>query len=367
MIIPPVFRVGAADPFERRRAVGTLARQYVLRSLDLYSRVFEHYTGLKWEDVVPHAEAFRDLIESFAPHVMAEIEGLAHGAGVPTADVLALNVRSEIMFGLKSRPAGECTSFFCSPAASADGHVLVGQNWDWKPECASTTILVEADQGPDRPSYVTVVEAGLLAKTGFNSAGVGLATNTLISPADVGAPGVPYHVLLRTALDCTTAEEAADTITAAARSASANYMLADAAGHGISVETWPGSGKETARVEPAHGVIGHSNCFVCDVPFPDIGAVEIPDGPARVEELTARLTDAAGELSPAGLHRILSSHDSAHPGSICRHPDPDQKPIEQLCTVASCVVDLTAQRLHVCLGNPCRHDYEEYVPRFAAR
>ena len=34
------------------------------------------------------------------------------------------------------------------------------------------------DDGPD---FVTVVEAGLLAKTGMNSSGIGLATNALVT------------------------------------------------------------------------------------------------------------------------------------------------------------------------------------------
>jgi isopenicillin-N N-acyltransferase-like protein len=53
---------------------------------------------------------------------------------------------------------------------------------------------VRQDEGPD---FVTVVEAGLLAKTGMNAAGLGLVTNALVTDADVGEPGLPYHVLLR--------------------------------------------------------------------------------------------------------------------------------------------------------------------------
>ena len=53
-----------------------------------------------------------------------------------------------------------------------------------------------------------MVEAGLLAKTGMNAAGLGLVTNALVTDADVGEPGLPYHVLLRAVLDCGTVTEA---------------------------------------------------------------------------------------------------------------------------------------------------------------
>src|SRR6266446_10660130 len=71
----------------------------------------------------------------------------------------------------------------------------------WLLHAAQTLVVLEArpDDGPD---FVTVVEAGLLAKAGLNAAGLGLVTNALVTDADVGEPGLPYHVLLRAILDC---------------------------------------------------------------------------------------------------------------------------------------------------------------------
>ena len=45
----------------------------------------------------------------------------------------------------------------------------------------------------DGPDYATVVEAGMVAKIGFNAAGLGLCTNTLVSARDAGRRGVPYR------------------------------------------------------------------------------------------------------------------------------------------------------------------------------
>ena len=251
MALPPIITVDEADPYRRGRAIGCKAREWIDRSLQLYSRIFEHYASLEWPRVVEHAEAFRPVIGGFDPDILAEIDGIADGAGTGRDDILALNVRSEIMFGLGAAPAAECTSFFAGPQATRAGEVLLGQNWDWKPDCLSTTILLDVRQGPDAPAYITVVEAGLLAKTGLSSAGIGLTTNTLISPYDRGEAGIPYHVLLRSILSCTTLEEVEDLLTRARRSASANYMVADAAGRGLSIETWPGSPGGASRIDPA--------------------------------------------------------------------------------------------------------------------
>ena len=54
-------------------------------------------------------------------------------------------------------------------------------------------MVLEAEQD-EGPRFVTVVEAGLLAKFGLNSAGVGILTNALVCDGDTGEPGVPYHV-----------------------------------------------------------------------------------------------------------------------------------------------------------------------------
>ena len=76
-------------------------------------------------------------------------------------------------------------------------------------------------QKEDGPDFVTVVEAGLLAKTGFNSSGIGLVTNTLVCDADAGKLAVPYHVVLRAILDC---ETLSDALAALQRSPSYNFV-----------------------------------------------------------------------------------------------------------------------------------------------
>ena len=111
--------------------------------------------------------------------------------------MLAINVRTEVMFAAKARQVasdarrvGECSAFAVTPERSADGHTLIGQNWDWLLHAADTCVVLEVqqDEGPD---FVTVVEAGLLAKTGMNSSGIGLVTNALVSDADRGEAGHP--------------------------------------------------------------------------------------------------------------------------------------------------------------------------------
>src|SRR5438045_5300600 len=134
----------------------------------------------------------------------------------------------------------ECSAFARVPAPGQKDPVLIGQNWDWLLHSAQTLVVLEVrqDEGPD---FVTVVEAGLLAKTGINSAGLGLVTNALVTDADVGEPGLPYHVLLRAVLDCTTLTDALQVLQAGPRSSSPNYLIAHAGGAALAIEPAPRS------------------------------------------------------------------------------------------------------------------------------
>lgn len=366
MALPPYFFVSNPDHFERGRQLGALIGDYIRRSIEIYETVFRHQTGLDWPAVVDYAQRFRKVVADFDPDILAEIDGMADGAQLSRAELLTLNVRSEVMFGLKNslEQDHECTSYFAGPAATSNGHTIMGQNWDWKPECIESTVLVEQDQGPDLPQFFTVVEAGLVAKTGMNSAGLGMATNTLIAPMDLGEPGVPYHLLLRRILNSWTLEAAASSVVGSRRSASANYLIGDSQGFGINLETHAGGVEGVRLIHPERSVLGHSNNFTCEITFADLGSEAFPDSPFRVAEMSERLSAQSGNLSIAALREILTSHDAMYPNSICRHPDENQVPLDRLATDASVIYDLTAGTAQIVLGRPCENDYLTFVPRW---
>src|SRR3954454_15369002 len=220
----------AGDARERGRQYGEEARERVRRSVAAYDEVFAHVAG--WDGAKVRAEAarFRAPIAAHGAKYLEEIRGIADGAGVDELDVLAINVRTEIMFAATARDAEarrrlppECSSFAVLGSRTGDGGMLVGQNWDWLAHAFDTTVVLEARQD-DGPDYVTIVEAGLLAKAGMNSAGVALVTNALVSDSDTGKPGVPYHVLLRSILDAESVSGALEAIQRGTRASSANYL-----------------------------------------------------------------------------------------------------------------------------------------------
>ncbi len=345
--------LAAGGPRERGRAYGAQAATQVGRSIEIYERVFAHYAQLPWAEVRRRAAAFVEAIDACDVQLLPELEGIAEGAGVEAEDVLAVNLRTEVMFGLDARPARaamkECTAI---GRRLDDGQVWIAQNWDWKPAVRETCVLLVCAPH-DRPAFVTLVEAGLWAKCGANEAGLGLATNALQSSRDHGEPGVPFHAILRRILTSATVEEALDAVRRGPRASSANYLIGGRSGRVVDLECAPGGpGDLFAQEGPA---LVHANHFVWPLrPFEDLGLIDGEDSPVRHACAASRAPDTR---TLEDLHALLSSHDDPS-GSVCAHGDPSLDPVEDYVTVGSFVADLTSGTIALTHGNPCTAPYE---------
>jgi isopenicillin-N N-acyltransferase-like protein len=345
--------------YERGRQLGAQAGDRIARSIEIYKQIFAHYAEWEWDQVTEHAALYHPKIEAYAPRYLEEIDGMALGSGLDPRDLLAINVRTEVMFAAVARQAArECTAFVALPEVTGDGHVLIAQSWDWKPEMIDTVIVLEAEQ-EEGPNFVTVVEAGLLAKTGFNSAGIGLATNALVSHKDVGSPGVPYHIILRAILDTETMSGALGAVLRQPRASSANYLIAHRDGLAINVEAAPGDFSRTYLQDPERGMFVHTNHFGApDFDLKDVTLWNGPDSPFRRQRMRALLEKADGELTAASAQSLFHDHVN-HPFGICTHPDPRLDSAEQYATVSAVIMDLSTSKLWISDGLPCESPFRE--------
>lgn len=358
-------------PLERGRAYGEQARERILASISAYDDVFRAYTGWDWYRVRREAARYEAPITAFDPRYVEEMRGIAEGAGVDLEDVLSINVRTEVMFAAKARAAesasrtrrdgqrqGECSAFAVLPEASADGHTLIGQNWDWLLHCFDTVVVLEAEQD-EGPNFVSVVEAGLLAKTGMNSSGLGVATNALVTDDDRGEPGVPYHVLLRAFMDCENLSDALAAAQRAVRSSSANYLLAHEDGVAVDLETAPGDFSRIFLEFPEEAVLLHTNHYRSRAfDRRDVSLWVMPDSPFRLERLKAAVRRARPSLSLDTFRTALGDHAN-YPSSICCHPDVRMDPHDRGATVASVLMNLDERRIWLADGHPCTMPYRE--------
>jgi isopenicillin-N N-acyltransferase like protein len=360
--------------YQRGRQYGQQAAARVHLSVQAYRQVFAHFAGWGWPMVRREAARFEKPIAAFQPAYLEEMRGIADGAGLDPADVLALNVRTEVMYSAKARQApigqtpAECTAFACVPAPGQPGAApgqpgaapgqpgaaIMGQNWDWLLHSAQTLVVLEVRQD-DAPDFVTVVEAGLLAKTGMNAAGLGLVTNAMVTDADLGEPGLPYHVLLRAMFDCATVAEALRVLASGPRSSSANYLLAHASGTAVNVEAAPGDFTRLYPLYPEDGVLRHTNHFLAPrIASADLALWAMRSTVGRLQRLRA----AAAARTLDDFRAVLADH-ADYPYSICAHPDPAEHPCEQGATIASVLMDLTARQIWLAAGNPCQTPYDQ--------
>ena len=347
--------------YQRGREYGGQAAARVLLSVQAYQQTFAHFAGWDWPAVRREALRFEAPIGEFRPAYLDELRGIADGAGLDLADVLAINVRTEVMYSAKARQAprtparlpAECSAFAVVPAPGQQAPAIIGQNWDWLLHSARTLVVLEVRQD-DGPDFVTVVEAGLLAKTGMNTAGLGLVTNAMVTDGDIGEPGLPYHVLLRAVLDCATVTDALEALQAGPRSSSANYLVAHASGSALDIEAAPGDFTRLYPLVPEDGVLLHTNHFLAPRIAPaDLALWAMPSSVIRLQRLRA-----ARARTQDDFRALLTDH-ADRPHSICAHPDPVSHPCEQTATIVSVLMDLTSRHICLAAGNPCQAPYEQ--------
>ena len=362
------------DYGERGRQYGEAAHDRVHFSLQAYERVFSHYAGWDWGQVCREAMRHIPAIETLEPGYLEELRGIAEGAGVEFEDILALNVRTEVMFSARARQAmktseapAECSSFLFMPQVMANGHTLVGQNWDWLVHCYDTLVVLEVEQ-ERKPDFVTVVEAGLLCKVAMNSSGLGLATNALVTADDRGEEGIPYHVVLRAIVDCDSVTDVLATVQKMTRSSSANYLVAHGDGVGVDIESAPGDFSRVYVLLPEHGVILHTNHFLSPrFDRTEISLWAMPDSAVRLARCGAALEGASRPFAVGDIQRMLADH-ADYPNGVCAHRDERDHPQEQGATIASVIMDLDERGLWLTDGNPCkmpwrRLDYGELLAK----
>jgi isopenicillin-N N-acyltransferase-like protein len=343
-------------------AYGQQAADEIRTSIERYTAVFADAGVGSWADARSLALEYRDAVAAYAPGSVAQMEGIAQGAGLELGDVLALNTRSELMFGIRAAdfPEDGCTSVAVGPERSANGHALLSQNWDWT-EAAGESVVLLVREAHDRPGYISLVEAGLLAKTGMNSAGFGLCTNTLVSTTDTGDPaGLPYHVFLHELVQTERVSDGLQLLTNTPRALSANYLLMHADGAVLDVETTGGGPEGLAHLTLTDGVLTHTNHFRDPrLALTDRRVRESPSTVVRLDRINRRLAMIGGKIDREDVLDCLRDHAN-YPLSVCLHGDPRKPEVRRTGTLATVFYDLETADVWLAVGNPCETEFVEF-------
>jgi isopenicillin-N N-acyltransferase-like protein len=317
----------SGQPRERGRQYGEQARGRILRGIEHYSAQLEA-NNLGWPEIRAIVQAYEPTITSFEPSYIDEMKGIAEGADVEYAAIMLLNARTEILKIAERRRKGlpvnlepdGCTGVVILPSATAAGRLLQAQNWDWKAECAETAIVLKVtrDDGPD---LLTFTEAGALARSGMNSAGIALTGNYLESDRDYKKIGMPLALLRRKALEQKRLALAMRIVYTTQKSASNNLIVSHADGIAIDFECAP---DETFQVHAQRGLIVHANHWQSPVALSKLketGIVTMPDSLYRDMRVRELLERNLGSLTRQHLKDAMFDEFQT-PWSVCRPPRP---------------------------------------------
>ena len=348
---------------------GSWAKDKIEHNLEVYFRRFKNETKLSRDQVLDRAAKYLPVIRQTSPEYALAMEGVALGSNTKLTEIVALNVRYELMYsqfakiGLKPLPrVGGCTAFGAEPAATVNRHVILAQNWDWIPQVESVFLRVRSEAGPN---ILTFTEAGVVGgKIGLNSEGIGLLINGLITDKDDWERlQKPFHVRCWEILHSNTLKEAVSKITAGKRSCSANFLIGQqkqlGSGEIVDVESSP---EKTLVIHPRNSVLSHANHFL----NPEkLGVNQVLDDERlstlhrfeRINQLLEPIRHESKKLSGRRAESMLRDHDGK-PESVCRHANPAFPIDERYQTVVSIVMDLYTHQMKATTGSPCEASHQ---------
>jgi isopenicillin-N N-acyltransferase-like protein len=312
----------SGTPRERGRQYGRLAAGRIARGVEHYATQLAAMS-CDWPTIRGLVHDSLPRIEAFEPAYVEEMRGIAEGAGLDFEAIVLLNARTEILKLGATRdrriPAPDnCTGVVALPEATAARRVIHAQNWDWKAECAETAVVLSIRR-EDGPDLLTFTEAGGLARSGFNAAGIAITANYLECDRDYRQTGVPLALIRRKVLESEHLALAMRAVYATPKSGANNMMVSHAGGVAIDFECAP---DETFQVHPEHGLLVHANHWVSPVALAklkDTGIANTPCTLYRDVRVRALLAPQAGTLTREAVKAALFD-DFASPWSVCRPP-----------------------------------------------
>jgi len=357
----PLIEVGGG-PRERGVQYGEQAKVQIEAGVEIYIESFAK-SGSVWGEACVLAASFQEKVAAYDRDFLTEIEGIAEGAKQPIEHIIILNARTELQFWKNKLPGAdlkaqeECTAALALPSVTSNGHMLHGQNWDWNPKCVDSGVVlcIRSETGPD---ILTFVEAGQLARSGMNSAGIGLTANGLHSSADYGRVGVPNPFIRRRLLMQERLAPAVYSVTSADISFSHFIMISHAGGEAVGLETTP---ENIFWMQPEDGILIHANHFKIPAALAqikDVSVLRTPDSIYRDSRVEAAIQQDVGVISKDTFLKAFSD-TYGQPDSILRQPSPRPGGVLS-ATVASIIMDTTDRKMWISAAPYEGNEYVEY-------
>jgi isopenicillin-N N-acyltransferase-like protein len=357
----PLFHT-SGSPRALGRAHGEQAAGRIRAFLDNLQQAIK----LSREAMRARAMRFRPLFEKQCPHLLEEVDGLAEGAKINSADALAVQLRGEL--GQLRDEA--CTTFVIGPRGTADGQILIGQTSDTPPEIEDFGYVLHLVPD-DRPAVLMWTFGGMIGYHGVNARGVAHFANAL-----GGGPAwkfaLSHYPVKRMILEQSSIVGVLELFTKVPVCSNGNYVLCDGAGNILDVEL-TSDGPHSIEDDGAVFIV-HSNHYLCTAHACEANFAQgLADSFPRLDRIRSLVREKFGSITVDDMKAMLSDH-AGHPTSICRHSQmenaqtrmsvlQEQNPMlgPEGKTVAALIAEPSRGALHVAKGNPCENAFATYT------
>jgi len=297
-----------------------------------------------------------------------EMRGIADGAEINIADISLLNARYELSYTLYTSEAAAandipshepegCTAFGIQPEFTANGHTIIGQNWDWLAGLSGNVCLLRV-RSDDHPDYMVLTQAGIVSGMfGFNEHGIGLCINGL-SARDDGQQlhHRPFHIRIQDIMRSRLLYDAMKVIFATDRVCSTNWLLAQRGGEVLDIET---SSTVAHTLYPENGLITHGNHFINRTGISTEYERIAPCSLYRTPRLDRLIRQSDQKWDTEHLKSCLQDK-FGDPKAICRHINPADPVAAQTMTITSVIMDLDTLSMEITDGPPDTNAYSQY-------
>ncbi len=293
------------------------------------------------EQLDPVIQEHAQVIRAALPDIAEEIEGIAHGAGIPVLDAFLLQMRRELIAWAGRAEAGDCSTL---AVAASDHEPVLGQTVDLQGGMAELAHVLRVRPPPPGVEAVLYTFVGLLGYLGLNSAGLAVGINMVVS--DGWTPGVPPYLLVRHLLSLRTIEDCLEALQRIPWSSSRCLTIMDPV-RAVQVER---AGHELRVLEGP--VLLHTNHYLHPElePLDRVHPLIRRSSRLRLRRL-AELVESRRDsgLGPTEVFSLLSDHANA-PAAICCHGHGDHRQFE---TVGAVAILPHSRRLYIRAGPPC--------------
>jgi isopenicillin-N N-acyltransferase-like protein len=301
-------------------------------------------------DAVGFAMGLLPESRSQAPDLVAEVEAIAEGAGLPFETVWFLNCFDEAggYWAYKDYNLGRaCTTIAATGHSTTDGATYVGQSWDLNEWYDS--IVLRIAPSADEAGALVYTHPGIVGGTGINAHGIALVWNSM--HAKDQRLGVPVPFLVRLALRQKKLSDAISAALTPVRAIGFNFIIgADFGAANLEASAT----RQHVTYIGRH--LAHANHFDSQT-LRELEGNTAYHGSSFVRggRMNQLLDEVAGHIDLETCQRLFRDHAN-HPGSICAHLDPPDFPY---LTKAAFVYVPAERVMYVTDGPPCGAPFQE--------